>query len=339
MGIRVKFLAGLTCALVAGGVATAQVSSAQPTAGVTVTSLAAATNLPTTVSTIGSVVGVVRGSNGLVVPGYTVEAFSADGNFVADTVTNASGRYTLASLPRGTYRVRVSGPRTGAAVWAMGWFGGSSFLNAKDLAVGGPTAKADVTLQRAAMVTGRVTGVPRGSEVRLCGESFLDCRSSLTDARGNFAVRGLPAGTASVVVRPLRGTDLMFPEEPPRPGVTLRASHITRLELDAATQAAPVIMIGGKRLDTSPPPPPVDVSLPTVISAVTSEELGRRYVATKATDGLGGSGLAQVQLRIGGVEQRATPYTSQPLLVPGDGEVSVRVTDKAGNSSDWVVAR
>lgn len=340
MGKRTTLISGLTCALMATGVAAAQLGIASPPAGGTVPRQLAATKLPTTVSTTGSVAGVVRGSNGRAVPGYTVEAFTADGNFIADTVTNTSGRYTLASLPKGPYRVRVAGPRTGAAAWAMGWAGGSSsFLNAKTLTVGGPQVTADVTLTPAATVTGRVTGVPRGSEVRLCGDSFLDCRVSVTDARGNFAVRGLPAGTASVVVRPVGGSDLAFPEEPPRQGVPLRANQTTTLTLNAAIQAAPEIKVAGKRLNESPPRPPDDAAPPTIASAVTSEELGRRYVTVKATDGRGGSGLAQVQLRVGEEELKATRYTSQALLIPGEGEVSVRVTDKAGNSSDWVVAR
>lgn len=338
MQFRVTAVSGLVCALVVAGVATAPAGNAASSGGASFATSLAVSQVPTTVTTTGSVSGVVRGSNGRAVAGYTVEAFTADGNFVLDTVTNASGSYTLASLPSGPYRVRVSGPRTGAAPWAIGWFGGSSFLKAKTLNVGGPLVKADVVLVAGATVTGQVAKVARGSQVRLCGESFLDCRASVTDARGAFVVRGLPAGTASIVVRPVGGTDLAFPQEPPRAGVSLRAGQTVTLALDAATQAAPVITIAGKPLAQSPPRPPADVSPPTVISVVSSEDSGRRYVATRATDGRGGGGLAQVQLRVGGEEQRATRYTSQPLLVPGDGEVSVRVIDKAGNASDWVVA-
>lgn len=346
MGYRRTLISGLTCALVCASVATGQAGSAAPIAGgvgaqgLTAGQLPSTTATKATTATTGSISGVVRGSNGRAVSGYTVEAFTADGNFVADTVTNSGGSYTLAGLQRGTYKVRVSGPRTAAAPWAIGWVGGaSSFLNARTVAISGPTSKADVTLQPAATVTGWVKGVPRGSEVRLCGASFLDCRTAVTDARGNFVVRGLPAGTASVVVRPVGGSDLAFPAEPPRPGVPLRANQTTTLNLDAAVQAAPVVVLAGKRFNSNPPPTPSDAAPPRVISAVMSEELGRRYVATKATDGRAGSGLAQVQLRIGDEELEATGYTSRPLLVPGDGEVSVRVTDKAGNSSDWVVAR
>lgn len=341
MGYKVPLVAGLTCALLAGGVAFGEAGFAAPNSPDRVSTQVLA-GQPRAVASAktGSVTGVVRGSSSRAVAGYTVEAFTPDGNFVADAVTDAAGRYAISGLPRGQYRVRVSGPRTGAAPWAMAWVGRQpSLLKARLVSVGGPRVKADVVLTPAAMVVGRVSGVPAGSEVHVCGESFLDCRLAVTDAGGGFEVRGLAAGTASVVVRPVGGSDLAFPAQPPRAGVPLRANQTTLLALDAATQSAPRIILQGKEVRQTVTPPPRDQLAPTVLSATLSQERGKRFVTVVATDGQGGSGLAQVQVRSGDRERPPSPYLTEPISAPGAGEVAVRVSDKAGNFSDWVVAR
>lgn len=304
--------------------------------------------------TAASISGVITGTGNRAVGGYTVEAFTSDGNFIADTTTDALGRYAFVGLQAGPYKVRVSGPGTGAAPWAMGWVGGATSMGkASVLVVGATGIKANVTLGPAATVTGKVAGVPAGSEVRVCGQTFLDCRIATTAANSRFTVTGLAAGQDSIVVRPVGGTDLAFPKLPPRPGVLLQAGKTTDVSLDARTQAAPVVTIGGKVVrPSSPPPAPPDRTAPTVTSAkLTTEqgktdtsakpttEQGKRYVSVTANDGQGGSGLAKVQVRVDSKELAPTRFTTDPIAAPGSGEVAVRVQDKAGNYSAWVVAK
>ena len=310
-------------------------------------------------ATATSISGVITATGNRAVKGYTIEAFTSDGNFIADTTTDALGRYAFVGLQAGPYKVRISGPAAGAAPWAMSWVGGASTMTkASVLVVGATGIKANVTLAPAATVTGKVAGVPAGSEVRVCGATFLDCRIAATAANGRFTVTGLAAGLDSIVVKPAGGTDLAFPKLPPRPGVLLQAGKTTDVSLDARTQAAPVVTIGGKVIrPSSPPPPPPDRTAPTVTSAkLTTEqgtteqgkagtsakpttEEGKRYVTVTANDGQGGSGLAKVQVRVGTSTLAPTRFTTDAIAAPGTGEVAVRVQDKAGNYSGWVVAK
>lgn len=284
--------------------------------------------------------GVVKGTNGAVVPGYLVEAFTSDGNFIADTTTDAAGRYAFPTLQAGPYKVRVSGPSQGAALWAMGWAGGSTSMAKARVLVVGPSAQTvDVTLPRAATVTGIVSAVPVGSEVRVCAGSFLDCRFTLTNASGRFTIAGLAAGLDSIVVHPVGGVDLAFPKDPPRYGVTLRAGQTTTVALDARTQGDPVVTIAGKVIRPPGPRPLRDRTAPTVTKAKITAEGPKRYVTVSATDNQGGSGLRNVQVRVGDAQMAPTPYSQTPLAAPGTSPVAVRVQDEAGNYSTWQVAK
>lgn len=292
------------------------------------------------VTTVGAITGAVTGTGNRAVAGYLVEAFTADGNFIADTTTDSGGKFTLAGLQAGSYKVRFSGPASGAAPWAMAWAGGSADMTkASVLVVGTSALKSNITLSAAATVTGKVAGVPAGSEVRVCGATFLDCRTSFTAANGRFAINGLAAGVDSIVVHPVGGVDLAFPKQPPREGLTLRANQTTDVTLDAATQAAPVVAIGGKVIKPTSPPSAPDRTGPKVTAAKLTTEKSKRYVTVTATDGQGGSGLAKIQVRVGTKEFAPSPYTTDGVAAPGTGEVVVRVQDKAGNYSGWVVAK
>ena len=288
-----------------------------------------------------SISGVVTSPDGRGVAGYTVEAFTPDGNFIADTVTDVSGNYTLTSLQAGPYKVRMSGPTGGTAPWAMAWVGGTSVMTkARVLVVGAKGLKADVKLSPAATLTGRVTGVPVGSEVRSCGATFLDCLTAPVAPDGKFTIRGLAPGQNSIVVRTGGSGELAFPKNPPRAEVPLRAGQTTNVSLDGRTQAAPIVTIAGKPVGIGAAQTPrLDRSGPAVTSATITSEQGKRYVQVNASDGQGGSGLAKVQVKVGQRELPATRYTREPLAAPGTEEVAVRVIDKAGNSSAWAVAK
>jgi hypothetical protein len=140
------------------------------------------------------------------------------------------------------------------------------------------------------------------------------------------------------VVRKPDGVDLAFPKQPPRAGVLLRANQVTNIGLDAATQAEPTVSIRGSVIRQNPPPPKVDRSVPRVMAAKITMVRDKRYVQVNAADGQGGSGLANVQVRVGTRELPPTRYTTEPISAPGTEAVAVRVQDKSGNFSAWVVA-
>lgn len=333
----------LVAAGVAGVAAVAVLSAGQ--AGFAAQGARVALDLPAqahrlaAVSTGGSISGAVLGA-GKPVVGYTVELFKSDGNFVSDTVTDALGRFSLRSVPAGEYVVRVSGPLRGPAPWAMGWVGDAPTMSqATVLTVSNASSLvADVKLRPTSTVTGRVSGVPAGSEVRVCGETFLDCRIAVTDDEGRYTVTGLAAGKDSIVVRRDQ-TYLEFPAQPPRPKVTLKANKTTEVLLDATTQEPPVVSIDGKQIAWAPPPPRRDRVAPTVTSARLTLVQGKRYVTVDAVDDGVSSGLNTIQIRVGGTPLPTTAYTTGALSAPGSAQVTVRVSDKAGNSSAWKVAK
>ncbi len=56
----------------------------------------------------GTIVGNVADTSGALVPGAMVEATQIETNETRSGVSNQDGRYTLATLPAGTYRVAIS---------------------------------------------------------------------------------------------------------------------------------------------------------------------------------------------------------------------------------------
>src|SRR5687768_15930667 len=58
----------------------------------------------------GSLVGNVTDSSGGAIPGATVTATQTETNLTRETVTNASGAYSIPNIPSGTYQVVVAVP-------------------------------------------------------------------------------------------------------------------------------------------------------------------------------------------------------------------------------------
>lgn len=277
-----------------------------------------------------SIAGRVTGASGVAAPGYTVEAFTSDGNFINDASTGADGRYQLTSLQPGPYKVKVSPPTGVRRVWAAGWFGGGSLLSARVVALTGVPAKVDVVLPTAGGLSGQVRGLAGGGTVSACGASFLDCRSAVIGPSGGFDISGLPAGVAQIVVRPTSGEALVFPKLPPRPGVLVKAGKRVSILLDAVRQGPPTVT----STTAEPPVPGRDTTPPGVLRAWLVTAAKWRAVRVSAVD-TGGSGVTRMQLRVGTRFWVPRGYTPRTVAVPRTGRVAVRVADGAGNWSGW----
>ncbi|MFN8125912.1 MAG: carboxypeptidase-like regulatory domain-containing protein [Candidatus Nanopelagicales bacterium] len=274
----------------------------------------------------GSVTGTVT-AQGTVVPGAFVELYTATGNFMNDTVTNAAGAYSIGPIQAGPYKVRVT-PPAGRTDRAATWVGGRGLLSARQLDVTGEPVTADADIPAAVSVRGLVQHAPgAGSAVRVCGESYLDCRLGAVGADGGFRIVGAPAGDVSIALLPKgHGLPLVFPKTPPRPTVTLVADRTTRIEIDAASQVAPIVTYRALP-DTTPP---------VITSARLTWPRGVRFVTVRAKDEA--TGVNRMQLRVGGVNQTTRAFQLAPIRVPGTATVRVRVRDGAGNWSGWVTA-
>ncbi len=283
-----------------------------------------------------SIQGRVTGVGGSAAAGYLVEAYASDGNFMNDARSDSDGRYMLASLQPGPYKIKASPPPGGTPSWAAGWAGGSAgLLTAQVYSLGTTALTVDVQLPRAAGLSGQVQSLPPGpATVTACGQSFLDCRTANVNASGRFAMTGLPAGNVSVSLRVGTRAPLVFPKQPPRPGVRVVAGATTQIVLNAATQGAPQVTA------TSPPKIPVPVRRDTAVPAVTRATLVRvgpaRWVQVRATDNIG---LARLQVSVDGRVRVSSGFTAARVAVPGNGAVAVRVSDTSGNWSPWRPAR
>lgn len=141
--------------------------------------------------------GQVSDPRGAGVPGYRVEAYTRDGNFMADAVTDARGGYAMANMQPGPYRIKVSSVKPRPAQWATRWSGNAvRFTSAAIVNLGNTPTTFNVRLLPGTTVTGRVvTGwTPQARvKIRRCGGSFLDCAETTTDARGFYSFAGVPA--------------------------------------------------------------------------------------------------------------------------------------------------
>ncbi len=282
-----------------------------------------------------SIGGRVTGTSGVAAPGYTVEAFTSDGNFMNDAQTGVDGRYQVMSLQPGPYKVKVSPPVGVRRVWAAGWFGGGSLLTARVVALTGTPATVDVVLPTAGGLSGQVRGLAGGATVSACGLSFLDCRSAAIGPSGGFDISGLPAGVAQIVVRPNSGAELVFPKLPPRPGVVVKAGMRASILLDAVRQGPPKVT----STVAEPTPPGRDTTPPRVLRASLVTTAAGRAVRVAAADVGGGSGVARMQVRVGARFSAPRSYTPAAVTVPRLGRVVVRVADGAGNWSGWAPTR
>lgn len=139
----------------------------------------------------GTVTGTVTVNGGTPVQGALVEVLDAANNVIAQTVTNASGQYTVSQLSPGTYQLRVT-----AANFQTGLLGFT--------VAAGQTSTQNVVLQPSpGTLSGTVTdaangAVLSGTSVTVVNQSGATVASVLTNAQGQYTVSNLAPGTYSV---------------------------------------------------------------------------------------------------------------------------------------------
>ncbi len=117
------------------------------------------------------------------VAGETAVLASDTWSWTREATLGADGRYLFEGLPRGTYRVRVSGREVGGLQ-----VDGRSQLTAPDI---------DLLAQRRSALRGRITdasGLPQPERVVLLYQDDTLLMRTVTDAEGRFAFTGLGPG-------------------------------------------------------------------------------------------------------------------------------------------------
>lgn len=124
--------------------------------------------------------------------GLTVAAYNLDGTLHTSTTSDGSGNYTLVVAP-GQYRIAVSDPQL---VYAVQFFGGTSFRTATTVDAISNVAGIDVTAPRAGRVSGIVrtaNGLPlAGIQVAAYDSAGLLAGVATTDAAGRYALALAP---------------------------------------------------------------------------------------------------------------------------------------------------
>lgn len=166
---------------------------------------AAAAGVNATLVKAALITGVVKNTSGAAVANasITVRSSSNEWDFVAFAQTDSKGVYTVRGLAAGTYKVRVDTYDVTSGSYFGAWFGGkTTFATATSVTLTAVLAKTgvNVTLAKAAQISGKVTGIA-GAPVRgILVEAYAPSGETYgtqveTDYLGNYTVRGLPAGT------------------------------------------------------------------------------------------------------------------------------------------------
>lgn len=150
----------------------------------------------------GQITGTVGATaNGTAIAGICVQAYSTTGAVVASTQTNASGAYTLAPLPTGSYSVGFLD--CNGYGYVAQYYNGRTTLSAADpVTVTNGTTKSGIN---AAMIAeGRISGTvtDKTTDAALAGfcvdvydSSGNDVASATTDSSGAYTTSGLPGGS------------------------------------------------------------------------------------------------------------------------------------------------
>lgn len=187
-----------------------------------------------------AVAGAVTDAKGKPLAGAAVVLRDTIGRLMAETVTDADGRYAVESLQNGPYVIEVLPSAKQAAKWAHTWFPADrSFLRADVVDVTDAGATADVTVQPAARLKLIITdkGKPlAGATVEVCGESYHDCQAATANGRGRVNFAGWPVTPLRVAVTTTGGMRYEFSS-------TVTSAGANRIRLD--TVNGKLVAIGG----------------------------------------------------------------------------------------------
>ncbi|MCH8207010.1 MAG: carboxypeptidase regulatory-like domain-containing protein, partial [Chloroflexi bacterium] len=153
----------------------------------------------------GSITGrVVDAATGLPVRDVDVFADFARGEYAANAFTDFDGRYTIAGLGPGSYRVGVNARQLG---YIDEFYGDPEFGDLVDITGSEAVSGIDFSLGVGAIISGVVTDAETGVPLEGVGVSadFADgggASYSRTDAFGFYVLTGLPPGVYKVSVEP-----------------------------------------------------------------------------------------------------------------------------------------
>ena len=146
--------------------------------------------------------GTVTGTAGAALPGaYVVVYQAASPTWVTTLVADGTGHYG-ASLPGGTYRVRIQPNTTG---YPNFWYGGTSYAGATDIALSADKVQ-DFSATALYSLSGRVTGtagaaLPGAYVVVYQAASPTWVTTLVADGTGHYGA-SLPGGTYRVRIQP-----------------------------------------------------------------------------------------------------------------------------------------
>jgi RHS repeat-associated protein len=169
----------------------------QLTAGATTSGIDAA------LATGGEVSGrVTSAGTKAAVAGIDVCAYAIEGAGSGCARTDASGAYSVAGLPTGTYQVRFEAPYEGTLNYVTQYYDGKTYSDADPVpvTVGITTPNIDAALQSGGEITGTVTGAKSKAgleHVYVCASGPED-RCASTGPSGEYAITSLPSGSYTV---------------------------------------------------------------------------------------------------------------------------------------------
>lgn len=160
------------------------------------------TSISPTLSSGGSVSGVVTDESGAGIEGVSIVAHGSESwGAVGWAETDASGAYVIAGLPAGEYRIEFRTSATTESVVAEWWDDAADFDTATPVAVAPGIDTADISpqLARGNSVSGTVTdgtGAPISGVIAelVSLEGMVEGDAAWTDDAGSYTIRGVPDG-------------------------------------------------------------------------------------------------------------------------------------------------
>lgn len=153
----------------------------------------------------GSIEGKVIGSNGRPVQTSlcAIEAYDRNENYIQHTFTNIKGEFTLAALPKGRYRLKIS--YGGVANNVDCWYKNAKrFKSAKAISVTPfQKTKVNIKLKRGGTISGTAVDfngqvIAHKCEILVYDDSYRYVKNCFTDKKGFFRISGLQAGRYKV---------------------------------------------------------------------------------------------------------------------------------------------